>query len=433
MKTLDPHAAGHFKVFDNPRWCTYASAVAAVIAAVLFSAFVPMPDRKAENVDYLYFYEPVARMIVDKSFFNPTVTQTRQTFRYPPGLSFMLAGVFAAAGAAHVPEDLAYRLFAILCAAISAMLAFKIGCWFWSTRGALWVALAWSTYPLWLWSLAQPVSETPFVPVLMVSVLLLLDIFHGCKSPFVKSALLGLAYGIAMLIRPIALLLPLLGACVIIASLAYGRTGKRFALAAVMIAAACATIAPWEAWMHAKTGAILPLSQNGPISMYDGLTFTINGKEFRQPLAMPADVEALMRRIDRAYAESQTFRGIASTLAHEAFLAPGAVCKLALIKAGRSWYGTNSHRRESGVLVAQLVYLVFCLAGMALYFKRKRGARAVALVMVLHLTYFWFMTMAFLSLARYMMPVMALLFVFLPANLLALKKKKIVASAGSVG
>jgi hypothetical protein len=123
-------------------------------------------------------------------------------------------------------------------------LSFKIGCWFWSTRVALCVALAWSSYPLWLWSLAQPVSETPFVPVLMVSVLLLLDIFHGCKSPLVKSALLGLAYGVAMLIRPIALLLPLLGACVIIASPAYART--RFALAVVMMATACTVIAPWE-------------------------------------------------------------------------------------------------------------------------------------------------------------------------------------------
>jgi Dolichyl-phosphate-mannose-protein mannosyltransferase len=433
MKTIDPHSAGHFNVLDNPRWCTYASAVAAVIATVLFSAFVPMPDRKAENVDYLYFYEPVARMIVDKSFFNPTVAQTRQTFRYPPGLSFMLAGVFAAAGATHVSEDLAYRLFAILCAAISAILAFKIGCWFWSTRGALCVVLAWSTYPLWLWSLAEPYSETPFVPVLMVSVLLLLDIFHGCKSPFVKSAVLGLTYGVAMLIRPIALLLPLLGACVIIASPAYGRIRRCFALALVMIATACAAIAPWEMWMHAKTGAILPLSQNGPFSMYDGLTFILNGKEFRQPIAMPADVEALMRRIDAAYAESQTFPRIASTLAREAVSAPAAVFKLALIKAGRSWYGTNSHRRESGVLAAQLVYLVSCLAGMALYFKRKRGARAIAMVMVLHLAYFWVMTIAFLSLARYMMPVMALLFVFLPANLLALKKKKIAGATGSVG
>jgi Sulfatase-modifying factor enzyme 1/Dolichyl-phosphate-mannose-protein mannosyltransferase len=432
IKSLDPHTAGHFKLFDDPHWCTCASGIVAVIVAVLFSIFAPMPDRKAENVDYLLFYEPVARMLLNKSFFNPTMAQERQTFRYPPGLSFMLAGVFAAAGSAHVPEGLAYRLFAILCAAISAMLAFKIGCWFWSTRGALCVALAWSSYPLWLWSLAQPVSETPFVPVLMMSILLLLDIFHGCKSPIVKSALLGFAYGVAMLIRPIALLLPLLGACVIIGSMAYRRMRTRFALTVVMIATACAVIAPWELWMHAKTGAILPLSQNGPVSMYDGLTFTINGTDFRQPLAMPADVEALMRRINVAYAESQTFRHIASTLAHEAVVAPGAVLKLALIKAGRSWFGTNSHRRESGVLAAQLVYLVFGLTGMALYFKRRRGARAVVLVMVLHLAYFWLMTMAFLSLVRYMMPVMALLFVFLPANLLALKKKKIVESAGSV-
>jgi hypothetical protein len=166
--------------------------------------------------------------------------------------------------------------------------------------------------------------------------------------------------------------------------------------------------------------------------MWDGLTFAINDRDFRQPLAMPADVEALMRRIDAAYAQSQTFRRITSTLTREVVSAPGAVFKLVLIKAGRSWYGTNSHRRESGVLAAQLVYLVFGLAGMALYFRRKRGARAVALVMVLHLAYFWLMTMAFLSLVRYMMPVMALLFLFLPANLLALKKKRIVASAGSV-
>jgi 4-amino-4-deoxy-L-arabinose transferase-like glycosyltransferase len=409
-------------IIDDPRWCRCIAAAAAVIASVVFLSVLPQNSRGIENTDYLYYYEPAARAILDNSFFDASRPVSVRDFRYPPGFPVMLACVFTVARASHLPVPLIYRLFALLCAAVSAVLVFEIGAWFFSTRGGLFAALAWATYPLWLWSMKQPASETPFVVLMLGSVLLLLELFHGCKSAFVKSAALGLLYGAAMLVRPIAVFLPVLGVIVMSASRGYGKTPKRFALAVLMAAVACAVVAPWELWMHERTGGLYPLSQNGPYSIYDGLTFAVNGHDFRQPVAVPRDVRALMERIDERYAQTPTARCLARALARETVHAPLALFKLALIKAGRSWYATNNHRHERGLLAIQLLYLTACCLGITLLYRRKRETRGIIIVMVSHVVYFWIFTMLFLSTARYMVPVMPMLLVFLPANLLLLKK-----------
>jgi 4-amino-4-deoxy-L-arabinose transferase-like glycosyltransferase len=411
-------------IIDDPRWCRVIAAAAAVIVAAAFLSVLPQKNRGIENTDYLYYYEPAARAILDNSFFDATRAVSVRDFRYPVGFPVVLAGIFGVARATHLPPWLLFRLFVLFCAAVSAVLVFEIGTWFFSTRGGLFAALAWATYPLWLWSMKQPASEAPFIVLLLASVLLLLELFHGCKSAYVKSAALGLLYAGAMLIRPIGIFLPLLGGCVMLSSRGYGKTPRRFALALLMAAVACAAVAPWELWMHATTGRFLPLSQNGPYSMHDGLTFAVNGNDFRRPLSVPRDVRALMERIDESYTQTPTAGCCARALAREAAHAPLPLCKLALIKAGRSWYGTNSHTRERGLLIVQLLYLAACCLGITLLYRKKRETRGIIIVMVSHVVYFWIFTMLFLSTARYMVPVMPLLIVFLPANVLLLKWKR---------
>jgi 4-amino-4-deoxy-L-arabinose transferase-like glycosyltransferase len=418
-------------IIDNPRWCRGIAVGAAVAAALSFSAVLPQKNRNIENTDYLFFYEPVARMVQDRSFFDASRPAAVRDFRYPPGFPVMLAAVYAAAEATHSSEHLVYRLFVLLCAAVAALLVFEIGCWFWSTRAALFVSMIWASYPLWLWSLKQPASETPFVPLLLASVLVLLDLFHGCKRAFAKSAALGLLYGALMLVRPIGLFLPLLGGAIMVASGGYGKTTKRFGLAALPIVVACVVIAPWEFWMQARTGRILPLSDNGAYSMYDGLTFAVNSNDFRKPMAMPRDVKGLMDRVNERYAQSATVHSLIKAMACEVADAPGAVCKLALIKACRSFYGTNSHGREKGLLLLQLLYLVPCCIGMVVFYKKRYEARGILFAVVLHVLYFWVFTMVFLSTVRYMVPVMPLLFLFLPAIVPALKRKAIGMPAAS--
>jgi 4-amino-4-deoxy-L-arabinose transferase-like glycosyltransferase len=411
-------------IIDDPRWCRCIAAAAAVFASVVFLSVLPQENRGVENTDYLYYYEPAARAILDNSFFDASRPLSVRDFRYPPLFPVMLAGVFAIARATHLPPWLLFRLFVLFCAAVSAVLVFEIGAWFFSTRGGLFAALAWATYPLWLWSMKQPASETPFVVLMLGSVLFLLELFHGCKSAFVKSAALGLLYGAAMLVRPIAVFLPVFGVIVISASRGYGKTPKRFALAVLMAAVACAVVAPWELWMHERTGGFYPLSQNGPYSMYDGLTFAVNGNDFRQPVAVPGDVRVLMERIDERYAQNPNARCLARALARETVHAPLALCKLAIIKAGRSWYGTNDHRHERGLLIIQLLYLAACCVGMVVLYRKRRETRGVILVVASHVVYFWLFTILFLSTARYMVPVMPLLLVFLPGNLLLLKRNR---------
>jgi 4-amino-4-deoxy-L-arabinose transferase-like glycosyltransferase len=412
---------GFAAVFDNPHWCRCCAAIAAVVSVLAFGAVVPDKNRNAENTDYRYHYGPAARAILDKSSFDLS-----RDFRYPPGFPLMLAGVFYLSEKTHLPERHVYFLFSLLCAVVAALLVFEIGCWFWSTRGALCVSLLWAVYPLWLWSMRQPASETPFVPLLLASVLVLLDLFHGTKSAFVKSAGLGMLYGAAMLVRPVALFLPLLGAMIIIVSRRSGTLSKRFVIVLVMVVVAVAVAAPWELWMHSRTGAFLPLSENGPFSMYDGLTFAVDSDDFRQPVSVPRDVRALMDRIDDCYTRSPGMHTLSAVMADAVLHSPGAVCKLVIIKAGRSWYGTNSHRQEHGLLAVQLIYLALCLSGMVVLYKKKPEARGLCMAVVLpQVLYFWAFTILFLSIARYMVPVMPLLFVFLPANMFLLKRENI--------
>jgi hypothetical protein len=211
---------------------------------------------------------------------------------------------------------------------------------------------------------------------------------------------------------------------IIIVSRRNGTFLKRIVVVLLMMMAAGVVVAPWELWMHSRTGTLQPLSENGPYSMYDGLTFAVNSKGFRQPIAMPRDVITLMNRIDNRYAQSPGIHTLAASLAGAALHSPGAVCKLVLIKAARSWYGTNSHTREHGLLAIQLVYCALCLTGMVLLYKKKPEARGLCAAVVLpQVLYFWAFTILFLSIVRYMVPAMPLLFMFLPGNLLVLKRK----------
>ena len=80
----------------------------------------------------------------------------------------------------------------------------------------------------------------------------------------------------------------------------------------------------------------------------------------------------------------------------------------------RSWYGTDSHRLELPTLLIQLVYLIFISFGAGIAWRRKGRSKQAAQMILLITLYFWMMTILVLSILRYMLPVMALLMLFVP-------------------
>jgi hypothetical protein len=90
--------------------------------------------------------------------------------------------------------------------------------------------------------------------------------------------------------------------------------------------------------------------------------------------------------------------------------------KLLLLKLARSWYGTDSQRFEKPTLFIQLAYLALVAWGIWSAWKPGGLDRVFLIGALLIVGYFWGMTFMALSILRYMVPVIALLFVLVGAG-----------------
>jgi hypothetical protein len=149
----------------------------------------------------------------------------------------------------------------------------------------------------------------------------------------------------------------------------------------------------------------------------DGLRFNANPKSYRQAVALPADVGALMQRLNARAQQDQldTLPQVAQALREETRTAPVALLKLFALKAARSWYGTDSGRREGGLLLMQLLYFALICASLYRAWQLGGPARLAAGGVGLLLLYSWLLTTLVLSILRYMTPVIGLAFVLAPA------------------
>jgi hypothetical protein len=177
----------------------------------------------------------------------------------------------------------------------------------------------------------------------------------------------------------------------------------------VVIAYVC-LILPWEVWAWRASGHWIPLCTNGPNAMIDGLTFgMVRGLK---EIAMPAGVHALIQDAVIHYQNLKTTSSIVHFLITQLQERPISVIELFLLKAVRSWYGSESHSFERAVATIQLCYLPFVLLGVRRAWRgnhRQRNYVVVALGIVL---YFWAMTVfTALPILRYMVPAVSVLLI----------------------
>jgi hypothetical protein len=156
------------------------------------------------------------------------------------------------------------------------------------------------------------------------------------------------------------------------------------------------------------------LSSGGVPSIRDGLTYGVNAKGFRQVGGVPADVAELMNDIQAHYGELNSLGDIAAIMGKELRVRPVAVVRLFLLKAVRSWYGTDSRRLETLLMLLQLIYLTLILWATKISWELGGKARKLTVSVWLIAFYFWGMTIMALSISRYMLPAMGLLFTLLP-------------------
>lgn len=385
-------------------------ALCAPLAVLLCWRLLPTDAQANENADYQTYYEPVARNLLAGKGLADRLGGP--AFFYPPGYSLLLAAAFRLGAALGVTTDAAPAGLTLLAHLLAALFLWLLAREVWSERTAGLAALAWISYPPILWLCKQPNSELPFMAVLHASVWLLA---RACFRQRIWLGLpAGLLAGAAALIRPIGLgASVMMGAGLLLAAASLQRRFRANLLALLLLGNAAA-LAPWQAWVHARTGRLVIVSSNLMPGIRDGLRFAVNLKRYRQAVAVPDDVRALMQRLDARAPELTSLPRLAAILAGEA---PAPIAKLLALKAARSWYATDSGRREGALLALQAIYL--CLIGWSGWRAWRIGGRARALAAGLGLTllYFWGMTTLMLSILRYLTPAIGLLFALLPGGL----------------
>jgi hypothetical protein len=93
------------------------------------------------------------------------------------------------------------------------------------------------------------------------------------------------------------------------------------------------------------------------------------------------------------------------------------VVSLYAFKALRSWYATDSGRFEIPSIVLQSLYLIAIAIGSWRSWHQGGQQRQITLIVWLITAYFWFVTIAVLSILRYMLPTIGLLLLLLPGIL----------------
>jgi 4-amino-4-deoxy-L-arabinose transferase-like glycosyltransferase len=384
-----------------------------ITLAVTWTFWQVLPERFTSNeaVDYTYKYAPVARNVLAGGGYrrNDGTPETRLT----PGFPLYLSALFKASEVVGVPEAQALALSTLVCTVASAIMLYLIARLVWSSRLALIPVVVWLTYPLALWLTKQPNSETPFFPVFFASVYLMLRVLL-CRKPRPSLCLAtGFVTGLAMLIRPIAIALPVVHMALLLLLRRQKSIGQAVALCFVLATGSFIAILPWELWLHSTTGKIVVLSTGGASGMRDGLTFAV-GSYGKHGHSVPDDVRMLMETVRTSYDDRPSAGALAWLLWEEIVRDPFPVLKLIGLKLVRSWFATDSQRFEGAILSLQIPYLLLVVVTGVMCLVSTGRPRVLAITVWTVTLYLWAMTLISMSIVRYMIPAMGLLFVSIP-------------------
>jgi hypothetical protein len=395
-----------------PRWAI-ALAIP-VVATLAFWLVLPPAYRVAESSDFETFYRPVAEQI--RAGHGIVLPNGAPALRYPPGYPMIIAATLGVSDALKITETAALDILTLLCVAVSSLLLHLMAREAYDGWLDLAPSAAWSTYPLALWLTKQPNSEVPFTVLLFGTVYVVWLLTRRSTPHLGLAAGAGVLCGAAMLVRPIAILLPAVFAAVVwLLGFEWPR-GARALAAAAIIGASALVVAPWEIHAGRAEGRFVPLSTGGEATMRDGLTFGVNtNKSYRQGIWVPDAVRTVMIRFYAQYDSLTSFRAIVRATGKELADHPVGVAGLVGMKMTRAWFGTDSQRMERYILLIQAVYLTLLGWGAWVAWRKGGDKRRLAIIVLGVLATCWAMSVLTLPLVRYMVPAIGLMFVLLPA------------------
>lgn len=401
---------------------------------VITTSWVIVPDRffQFTSWDYDNGYGPIAATILARHPFiwiaprSPIKAPPNSPMlhlapgsplvRFPAGYPLLIAATRTVAGFLEISEAHGIEILNLAAIGISAMCLFSIASTVFGNLPGMIAPLLWVAYPGLLVVSRQPAPEIPFCALVFAA----LDLFWYALRPLryqlIKFFCVGLLLGGAMLVRAQGIGFGIVLALFLLFFVRELPRRLRLTLMAMLLAGNLLAILPWEAWIYTTTGAIVPLCTSGSWSVCDGLTFAVNPDAAgRQNVTLPGDLKTL------SLAFLAQCRAGGSTAARVSFIAtrfwsrPVVVTEFVLLKAVRSWYATNSGRMDRYVLGPQILYFTLFVWTAAISMRRAGQQRLLALVVLSLVIYTWAETIAVLSILRYMLPAVGLLFVLSPA------------------
>jgi 4-amino-4-deoxy-L-arabinose transferase-like glycosyltransferase len=332
--------------------------------------------------------------------------------RVPPIYPTALAAIRAGAKALHVDESLLLFVFAATCLALASVGVFNLASLV-IGRGRAWMAAAlFAAHPHMLLGVLWPLSETSFAMTLTWSVWIFLAALSGSSHRSRLLGLAGLLTGLALLIRPTALFIPLIMVgWLMLADRA--SLVRRVGGSALVAAGVCLAVLPWELYVCRHQGTVVPVSSNAVSTIRDGFAFW---KARRSPIWMPDAAGRVVEHVQEEYETLIDYQSLTRLMAQELRDNPVGVVQLYLYKMARSWYGVDSQqpRKELFNAVVSVFYMIPVVWGVARYWRRPRDHGHAGLLLLLLVGYFWGMTTLTVSMARYMVPTIAFTVVFIP-------------------
>lgn len=387
---------------------------------LLFWTGLPAHLQGNESDDYHNYYQPVALRLLSGQ--GLTTPDGLPLLRYPPGYPVILAALFFAAQALHIPADLIIQLFILLCVGLIVLLLFLLASDVFGRTAGFLAGLVWIAYPVFLWLTKQPNSELPFLVLFLGGMLSFWKAYRTTSRKRLYWLFTGVLIGSSVLVRPAGLgvIGVLLVVCLISQQL--NLQHKVSACLALTISFS-AVLLPWELWAYAQTRQVIPVSTGAVPGIWDGLTFGTAGadEQFRArlPVASRQFMEDLQEKA-RLHGSVGEIQDIWNIFIQQARTQPLAALQFTLLKAARSWFATDSGRFESLNLAVQVFFLAGIVWGaLSAWQSGSLKKEFVFLVSGISL-YFWLMAILSLSILRYTLPAMALLVTLIPAGIFRL-------------
>ena len=383
------------------------SGAVAVLSHIIFLILLPPAWQRNQSTDYSGYYEPVAQKLASG---GGLFLGSKPAIVYPCGIPIMYAVTFRLADAFGITKTTALRILEATLLTMTSITVSLLALLILSWRTALIASVLWSMYPFHLWLTKQPDSTSAFSLLLLLGAFVIVRWLDEGRHSAKYGCFVGFALGLAALIKPIAIALPAVVAGLACFRVAPCRPRQRILFASCVVIAYLILLSPWELWARKVSGQWIPLGTNGPNVLIDGLTFgTVRNVK---PVWLPPKVRALTQDAVAHYQQLKTTGSLAKFIVTKTGEEPIVVAQLFLIKAARSWYGSESHAFEKWILLIQLLYLPFVIFGARELWKGDRHHRNFLLVVTVITLYFWsLITFTALPDLRYLVPTVSLIMI----------------------